>query len=247
MKKAMFLRDELLERVGISDKELKTWEGQKLIKPDGKTADKVYFYSKAAVDRIDHIKRLMDLGYQPEHILKIIKKVGLPLNNDTEGQPEKIHEFLTVGGLAERVGISPRAVKHWEDKGIIAPDMRSEGGFRLYSETFVYFCRLIKDLQLFGYSLEEIKTISGLFRDFLAINSDISSYSTAETSRKLVSMTDKIKELEGKMQLFRDGMERWEILLKKKKREISGLKSKNEKLQSSQGEKRHAKNRSDRA
>lgn len=240
MKKVMFLREELLEHVGISDKELKSWEGKKLIKPDGKTADKVHFYTKAAVDRIDHIKKLMDLGYQPDHIFKIIKKVGLPHNQETEGHPEKIHEFLTVGGLAERVGISPRAVKHWEDKGIITPDMRSEGGFRLYSETFVYFCQLIKDLQLFGYSLEEIKTISDLFRDFLAVNSDISSFSIEETQHKLVSMTDKIKEFEGRMQLFKKGMERWENLLRKKKKEISGLRVRNKKLQSPPGEKSHA-------
>ncbi len=240
MKKAMFLREELLERVGISEKELKSWEQKKLINPDGKTADKVHLYTKAAVDRIDHIKKLLDLGYQPEHILKIIKKVGLPQVQEKKGRPEKIHEFLTVGGLAERVGISPRAIKHWEDKGIIEPDMRSEGGFRLYSETYIHFCLLIKDLQLFGYSLGEIKIISDLFRDFLAINSDISSFSVDETSRKLVSMTGMIMEFENKVKLFKDGMERWESLLKKKKKEIYGLKAQNEKLPTSPGQKSDA-------
>ncbi|NOR14829.1 MAG: MerR family transcriptional regulator [Candidatus Aminicenantes bacterium] len=240
MKKAMFPREEPLERVGISEDELKRWEQKKLIHPVGKTADKIDFYTKAAGDRIEHIKKLLDLGYQPEHILKIIKKVGLPQGQEKKGRPEKIHEFLTVGGLAERVGISPRAIKHWEDKGIIEPDMRSEGGFRLYSETYIHYCQLIKDLQLFGYSLEEIKIISDLFRDFLAINSDISSFSFDETSRKLVTMTGKIKEFENKVKLFKDGMERWERLLKKKKKEISGLKTQNEKLPNLPGKKSDA-------
>ncbi|MCK7489606.1 MAG: MerR family DNA-binding transcriptional regulator [Anaerotruncus sp.] len=35
--------------------------------------------------------------------------------------------FLTVGNLAERSGVSPRTIKHWEDKGIIEPDMRTRG------------------------------------------------------------------------------------------------------------------------
>jgi DNA-binding transcriptional MerR regulator len=237
MKKAMFLREELLERVGITDKELRRWEEKKLIDPDGKTADKVQFYSKVTVDRIEHIKKLLDLGYQPEHILKIIKKVGLPRSPEKEERSDKIHEFLTVGGLAERVGISPRAVKHWEDKGIIEADMRSEGGFRMYSEIYVYLCQLIKDLQLFGYSLEEIKSISDLFRDFLAIKSDISSFSSEETGRRLALMTDGIKDFESKMKLFKDGMERWEHLLKKKKKEISGLKAQNKKMQTTQEQK----------
>ncbi|MFA9453987.1 MAG: MerR family transcriptional regulator, partial [Candidatus Aminicenantaceae bacterium] len=160
-----------------------------------------------------------------EHIQKIIKKVGIPRSGENQGPLERMHRFLTVGDLADRVGISPRAVKHWEDKGIIEPEMRSEGGFRLYSDNYVYLCQLIKDLQHFGYSLEEIKAISDLFRDFLAINQNLSSFSSTEAARKLESMTDNIKHFVKKMDLFKAGMERWESLLKKKKREISSLKS----------------------
>jgi len=69
----------------------------------------------------------------------------------------KLKKHLTIGGLAKRVGVSARNIKHWEDKGIIEPDMRSEGGFRLYSQVFVYLCDLIKDLQLFGYKTGEKK------------------------------------------------------------------------------------------
>jgi DNA-binding transcriptional MerR regulator len=102
--------------------------------------------------------------------------------------------------------------------------MRSEGGFRLYSEGYVYLCELIKDLQLFGYSLEEIKAISDLFRDFLALSQSLTAFSSAEAASKLLSMTEHIQSFEDKMALFKAGMERWENLLKKKKREISGLK-----------------------
>ena len=74
-----------------------------------------------------------------------------------------------MGALAEKVGVSPRTIKHWEDMGIIEPNMRSEGGFRYYSDAYIYLCNLIKDLQLFNYSLVDIKMISDLFRYYLAI------------------------------------------------------------------------------
>jgi len=240
MKRAMYLREKLLAQAGISEEELQEWERIKLVKPDGATEDKFLFYTKETLDKILHIKSLLRVGYQLDHISKIIKKVGLPRGQETKGKPARLHEYLTVGGLAERVGISPRAVKHWEDKGIIEPDMRSEGGFRLYSETFVHLCQLIRDLQLFGYSLGEIKTISGQFRDFLAISSDISTYSAAENVRKLNDMTKKIKDLQDKMKLFEVGIERWENLLKKKKKEISGLKSLNIKRQAKKEQKKDA-------
>ena len=112
-----------------------------------------------------------------------------------------------------------------EDKGIIDPDMRSEGGFRLFSEIYIYLCKLIKDLQLFGYSLEEIKKISDLFRDFLAIEKNPVIFKKDETAAKLSQMLSEIQILFDKMALFKQGIQRWEDLLKKKKKEILSLRN----------------------
>jgi DNA-binding transcriptional MerR regulator len=224
MKKAMFLRDELLVQARISDQELNEWERTKLVKSDGVAKDKTRFYSRDTLERVKKVKRLMSLGYQPEQILKIIKKVGLPTSGRKNEGPKKLHEYLTVGDLADRVGISARAVKHWEDKGIIEPDMRSEGGFRLYSEAYIYLCQLIRDLQLFGYSLEEIKLISDLFRNFLALSREVDVYQPGETMLMLDEMSSQIQRFEKKLDLFKTGIARWENLLKGKKKELSELK-----------------------
>jgi DNA-binding transcriptional MerR regulator len=229
MKKEIFSRTEVLERAGVADKTLAAWEGTKLIRADGATNGGVPFYTRTAFDRIVQIRKLVDLGYGPEAIAKIVKKVGLPRGEGAAAEKAKSREYLTVGGLAERIGTSPRAIKHWEDKGIIEPDMRSEGGFRLYADHWVYLCKLILDLQLFGYSLEEIKVVSGLFRDILAIETDPSVFSPAETARKLDEMLARIDALFAKMNLFKQGIERWEDLLKKKRKEIHRLKDENAK------------------
>ncbi len=138
-------------------------------------------------------------------------------------------KFLTVGNLAERSGVSPRTIKHWEDKGIIEPDMRTEGGFRLYSEAYVFLCQLIRDLQLFGYTLEEVKAVSDDVRTLLAIEADPDSFPRAEVEKKLEVMLEAIRALFGKMKLLREGVERWEDLLKKKKKDILALQAKNRK------------------
>jgi len=229
MKKVIFIRNELIAQANVTEKILKEWEQLKLLKPDGFTNDQIPFYSESTVEKITYIKKLLDLGYRLEDIQRIIKKVGLPKKEIHPSEQAKLNEFLTVGGLAERIGVSPRTIKHWEDKGIIEPDMRSEGGFRLYSEIYVYLCKLIKDLQLFGYSLEEIKTNSGLFRDFLSIKNNLEAYSKKENTQKLNEMLEKIQVLFEKMSLFKEGIERWEDLLKKKKKEIVSLKNQNKK------------------
>lgn len=176
-----------------------------------------------------HINKLTQLGYGEKQINKIIKKIGFPKpENGIVGKKGDAH-LLTVGDLAERIGASARTIKHWEDKGIITPDARSEGGFRLYSQEYVFLCALIQDLQLFGYSLDEIKDVSNYFRDFSAVQKNAVVFGKAETAQKFEAMLQAISNLSEKMKLLKQGIERWEGLLKKKKKEIGELQGKNKK------------------
>ncbi|MBN2409153.1 MAG: MerR family transcriptional regulator, partial [Candidatus Aminicenantes bacterium] len=131
MNKNVFSRDEFIAKFNLEEAALREWEKGKLLKPVGFTDDRVPLYSDETAARVVHIQRLIDLGYESEEIQKILKKVGLPKAVENKKKPEDPDRYLTIGNLAERVGLSPRTIKHWEDKGIIEPDMRSEGGFRL--------------------------------------------------------------------------------------------------------------------
>ncbi len=229
MNKNVFTRDDLLRRTGVSEEVLVRWTKEKLVKPAGFTDDKIPLFSEETLARLENILKLKELGYGLEEIQKIIKKIGLPRARTNRANNNGLDQYLTVGNLAEKAGVSPRTIKHWEDKGIIEPDMRSEGGFRLYSKIYVYLCKLIQDLQLFGYTLEEIKVNSDCFRDFLAFQERLESFDKAAVTSKLEAMLEGIQALFDKMKLFREGMERWESLMKKKKKEILNLKVKNQK------------------
>jgi DNA-binding transcriptional MerR regulator len=229
MNKDVLSLEDLSREAGVPEESLAAWAKAKLFKPAGFGDGKVPLFAAASLDRVAHIKKLADLGYGTEEILKIVKKVGLP--RDERGRkraPGKDH-FLTVGNLAERSDVSPRTIKHWEDKGIIEPDMRSEGGFRLYSESYVFLCQLIRDLQLFGYTLEEVKAVSDDVRTFLAIEAEPDSFPQAEVEKRLAAMLEAIRALFDKMKLLEEGIGRWEDLLKKKRKDILALQAKNRK------------------
>jgi DNA-binding transcriptional MerR regulator len=229
MNKNIFTRQEILSRTGVSEETLGRWLKEKLVRPAGFTDDRTPLFSEETAVRLEYILKLQGLGYGPDEIQKIIKKIGLPKIAQKGAAGGHLDKYLTVGSLAERAGVSPRTIKHWEDKGIIEPDMRSEGGFRLYSKGYVHLCKLIQDLQLFGYTLEEIKAISDHFRDFLAFEERLGAFDKHEVAPKLEAMLEGIQALSDKMQLFREGMARWEDLMKKKKKEILSLKSENQK------------------
>jgi len=241
MNQTAYVLEEFLQKAGIDKSALELWEKLKLLKPVGFTEDKLPFYSHATLEQVAHIKKLVELGYDAEEIQKIIRKIGLPHKNAEDLKKDKSARFLTVGALAEKVQVSPRTIKHWEDKGIIDADMRSEGGFRMYSEQYIYLCQLIQDLQLFGYSLDEIKTISDYFRDFIKIQSSIASTSAEETAQKLEDMSREIGLLLDKTNQLKAGIQRWEDLLKKKKKELAALQSQNQKRFTGKEGKNHEK------
>jgi len=65
---------------------------------------------------------------------------------------------LQIGEVAQRTGVTQRTLRFYEEKGLLRPPSRMEGGFRLYSEEDVKRVNHIRRLQgLLGISLADIK------------------------------------------------------------------------------------------
>ena len=66
--------------------------------------------------------------------------------------------YLQIGEVAERTGVTQRTLRFYEEKGLLRPPSRMDGGFRLYSEDDVRRVEQIRRLQgLLGVTLAEIK------------------------------------------------------------------------------------------
>jgi DNA-binding transcriptional MerR regulator len=65
---------------------------------------------------------------------------------------------LQIGEVAERTGVTQRTLRFYEEKGLLKPPSRLDGGFRLYSEEDIERVERIKRMQtLLGLSLADIK------------------------------------------------------------------------------------------
>lgn len=223
----LYLISELSAKIGVSESVILEWEKEKLIKAAGFTEEKDLYFSVDVLKECETILNLTKLGYAHSDIYKIIKKVGLPTIVQNIKEPKVKGRYLTIGELADKVDVSTRTIKHWEEKGIIESDLRSDGGFRLYSENYAFLCSLILDLQNFGYSLDEIKAISDFFRDFLAFQNQLSDFDPSIVTQKTDQMIQEIERLFTTMKRLNDGMERWKGLLKNKRKEIDAIRNKN--------------------
>ncbi len=71
-------------------------------------------------------------------------------------ESEQLHK---IGDVAETLATSIRAIRYYEEEGLVAP-LRSEGGTRLYSKRHIDRLRAILRLTESGYSLGIIKALA---------------------------------------------------------------------------------------
>ena len=63
---------------------------------------------------------------------------------------------MQIGQVAARTELSLRSLRHWDEVGLLRPSGRSDGGFRLYTESDVQKILLIRRMKPLGFTLEEM-------------------------------------------------------------------------------------------
>lgn len=76
----------------------------------------------------------------------------IPVVSSTEG-------MLQIGEVAERVGLSLRSVRFYEEAGLLTPEARSAGGFRLYTDVQVERLLLIKRMKPLGFKVDQMREL----------------------------------------------------------------------------------------
>lgn len=72
---------------------------------------------------------------------------------------------MTVGAAAAAAGVSAKAVRLWESKGLLPAAERTEAGYRIFTDDDVDVLRFIRQAKALGLTLPEIKDIIDLQRD----------------------------------------------------------------------------------
>ncbi|MDY6904356.1 MAG: MerR family transcriptional regulator [Thermodesulfobacteriota bacterium] len=215
--------DEFIKKTGIEKMLLDQLIEAQVLRPAGKVDGNTPYFDERGLEAAETISKLLEIGYSLDEVIRIRRKVGIP------GKKGKRHPsgmpLLTVGELANRIESNPRTIKHWEQKGLLAPESHTPGGFRLYPESAVKFCQHIQDLQLFGYTLEEIKSLIWLLHDDLFPEKE-QEEDPEKTAEQIRQMKEQMAQLSNKIELLEKGIDRWRRLLRYKGKEVSTLSAK---------------------
>jgi DNA-binding transcriptional MerR regulator len=131
---------------------------------------------------------------------------------------------LQIGEVAERTSVTQRTLRFYEEKGLLKPPTRMEGGFRLYSEADIQRVERIKSLQqLLGFTLAEIKEMVNADEVMMQLRAEyrpeaaltqkrsqlLKAIEVTEHQRELVhqkvaALMDMQSKLEERLEMFRD-------------------------------------------
>lgn len=67
---------------------------------------------------------------------------------------------MHIGELAERVGLSLRSLRHWDEVGLVPSSGRTEGGFRLYTAADEARVRVLMRMKPLRFTLEEMTELA---------------------------------------------------------------------------------------
>ncbi|MGC0142034.1 MerR family transcriptional regulator [Pseudactinotalea sp. Z1732] len=94
---------------------------------------------------------------------------------------------MQIGEVAERTGLSQRTIRYYGEVGLVTPSSRTEGGFRLYTDSDVSQFELIKKMKPLEYSLEEM-------REVLDVIAELDAEPTASRRAELTSQLIALRE-----------------------------------------------------
>ncbi|MEU9092793.1 MerR family transcriptional regulator [Streptomyces sp. NPDC048428] len=66
---------------------------------------------------------------------------------------------MQIGEVAARTELSLRTIRHYEETGLVVPSARSQGGFRLYTESDVQRLMVIRRMKPLGFTLDQMRDL----------------------------------------------------------------------------------------
>lgn len=98
---------------------------------------------------------------------------------------------MNISQAAQRTGLTSKAIRFYEDRGLFTPPPRSLNGYRDYHEQHIEELTLIRQAKAAGFSLEECRELVGLYHDPHRRSADIK----ARTLQKIEQLTRQLAEI----------------------------------------------------
>jgi MerR family transcriptional regulator, copper efflux regulator len=108
---------------------------------------------------------------------------------------------MNIGEASKASGVSTKMIRYYESIGLINAPLRTESGYRVYSDNDVHALRFISQARDLGFSVEQMGSLLALWRDRSRASADVKSIALEhirtldEKARALQAMSKTLRHL----------------------------------------------------
>lgn len=98
---------------------------------------------------------------------------------------------MNISDVAKKTGLTSKAIRFYEEKGLVTPPLRSENGYRSYTQKHLDELTLLRQARQVGFNLDECGDLVTLFNDPARHSADVKNRTldkVAEIERHIVEL-----------------------------------------------------------
>ena len=99
---------------------------------------------------------------------------------------------MNISDVAKKTGLTSKAIRFYEEKGLVTPPLRGDNGYRSYTAQHLNELTLLRQARQVGFNLEECGELVTLFNDPSRHSADVK----ARTLQKVAEIERHIAELQ---------------------------------------------------
>lgn len=99
--------------------------------------------------------------------------------------------MMNISDVAKRTGLTSKAIRFYEEKGVVTPPLRSENGYRSYNHHHLEELNLLRQARQVGFTLDECRELVALFNNPARHSADVK----ARTLQKAAEIAAHIEQL----------------------------------------------------
>jgi len=107
--------------------------------------------------------------------------------------------MLTISKAAKITGLPAKTIRYYEEIKLISPTMRSDNGYRYFSDSSLEQLNLVKGARDAGFTIQQCKALMALFNDQNRHSSEVKSLTLQQIKQikqKIKSLNKIVKSLE---------------------------------------------------